>query len=119
MKNVLSILIFLVLIGCNKSSSEREKDYIKNLEEKNRALEKELQSKENSYKNGESGKISNEFFKIGSTEDEVLQVMGDPSSLDNVGPFKIFHYESSSVKFENGRVRDYDNFDGNLKVKVK
>lgn len=129
MKNYIYALLFpFLIISCNNASSDVEKEYIKNLEEKNRQLEIELQNKENRLESNSSenakksektlSKNSKNYFTIGSTENEVLNVMGDPTSLDNIGPYKTFHYELSSVTFENGRVRDYYN-DGNLKVRVR
>jgi hypothetical protein len=47
MTNIMSkyfyTIITLIIISCNQSPSQVEKDYIKNLEEKNRILEQELQ----------------------------------------------------------------------------
>lgn len=55
---------------------------------------------------------------IGSTEEEVIKVMGDPDSYRDISLFKILEYGMSSVTIENGKVKSYDNSDGNLKVKV-
>ena len=129
MKNYINTLLFsFLIISCNNGSSDIEKEYIKNLEEKNRQLEIELQNIENELENnsGDNSKksakteseISKNYFTIGSTENEVLNVMGDPTSISNIGPYKIYYYNLSRVKFENGKVRDYDN-DGNLKIRVQ
>jgi len=64
-------------------------------------------------------KNSKDYFTIGSTEDKVLQVMGDPTSYDDYGVMKIFHYGLSTVTFQEGKVKSYDNFAHNLKVKVR
>jgi hypothetical protein len=127
-KYIYALLFPFLVISCNNGSSDAEKEYIKNLEEKNRQLEIELQNKENGLESNSGGNAkksektqsesSKNYFTIGSTENEVLDVMGDPTSLNNIGPYKIYYYELSSVKFENGRVTDYDN-DGNLKVRVR
>jgi hypothetical protein len=127
MKNLLSLLLFsFLLFGCNKGSSDIEKEYIKNLEEKNKVLEKELQALENetngssnNLENKQMNKSSKDYFTIGSTEEEVLDVMGDPTSLTTIGSNKTYHYNLSRVKFKNGKVDSYDNFDGNLKIKVR
>jgi hypothetical protein len=121
MKKYYLILLVTVSIGCNNNSSQAEKDYIKNLEAKNAALEKELkETKDNSQeKSVELTKHSSDYFTIGSTEDEVIRVMGDPDSYRDVSFIKIFEYGMSSVTFENGKVKSYDNSDGNLKVKVR
>lgn len=128
MKNYIYALLFpFLIIGCNNRSSDAEKEYIKNLEEKNRRLEIELENKEselesnsgdNAKKSTTQSESSKNYFTIGSTENEVLNVMGDPTSLRNIGPYKTYYYELSSVTFQNGKVRDYDN-DGNLKVRVR
>jgi hypothetical protein len=129
MKNYFNTLLFsFLIISCNNGSSDIEKEYIKNLEEKNRQLEIELQNKENELEKNSGGnskksaktesESSKNYFTIGSTENEVLNVMGDPTSISNIGPYKIYYYNLSSVKFENGKVRDYHN-DGNLKIRVR
>ena len=129
MKNYIYALLFpFLIISCNNRSSDVEKEYIKNLEEKNRQLEIELQNKENGLESNSGGNAkksenkqsesSKNYFTIGSTENEVLNVMGDPTSLSNIGPYKTYNYERSSVTFENGKVRDYDN-EGNLKIRVQ
>ena len=45
--------------------------------------------------------------------------MGEPNSYHDSGLFKIFEYGMSSVTFENGKVKSYDNMDDNLKVKLR
>ena len=128
MKNYIYALLFpFLIIGCNNRSSDAEKKYIKNLEEKNRQLEIELENKESELesnsgdhakKSETQSQSSKNYFTIGSTENEVLDVMGDPTSLNNIGPYKTYYYELSTVTFQNGKVRDYNN-DGNLKVRVR
>ena len=112
----------LICFGCN-NSNQTEKDYIKNLEEKNRLLENEISNIKNSSQNNVSDKSNakitgSDYFTIGSTEKEVLQVMGEPSSYTNLIDGKLMKFENSSVEFENGKVTGYRNYDNNLKVKV-
>jgi len=114
-------------VSCNQNSTQAEKDYIKNLEEKNRALEKELleaKSNADSPKNvqgqTQKTKSSTAYFTIGSTEDEVIEVMGEPTSYMVTAPeARKFHYGLSTVYFYQGKVISYDNLDNNLKVRVK
>src|SRR5215213_1583493 len=89
------LLFFLVIISSCKNSSQAEKVYIKNLEEKNRALERELQemkstTESTSIPQGTKQKPGNSksYFTIGSTEEEVLEVMGDPTSYTDYGSDK-------------------------------
>ena len=122
MKNLINILpMILLMVGCN-TSNQAEKDYIKNLEEKNRLLEQEIADLKNNSKDIESVKSeklsNNDYFTIGSTEKKVLEVMGNPTGYNDIGPFRIMNYGLSSVKFENGKVTGYKNMDGNLKVKL-
>jgi hypothetical protein len=119
--------VCFLIISCSQKPSQAERDYIKNLEEKNKVLEKELnevksnsESKYVPQETKQKSKISNEYFSIGSTEDELLEVMGDPTSYYALGPsLKRFVYGSSSVTLVEGKVDSYTNSDGNLKVKVK
>lgn len=75
-----------LIISCNQNSSA-ESDYIKNLEEKNRVLEKELSELKGKgvtsdtirHQTLQSDK-SQAYFTIGSTEDEVINVMGEPTT---------------------------------------
>ncbi len=61
----------------------------------------------------------NDFFTIGSTEKNVLEVMGNPTAYRDLGRLgKLMEFGLSSVKFENGKVTSYSNFDGNLKVRL-
>jgi len=124
MKHIYFILpIILLSFGCNRSN-QTEKDYIKNLEEKNQLLEKEISDLKNNSgttsldkSNREIGK--NEFFTIGSSEKKVLEVMGNPTSYINIGSQrKMMMFGSSSVDFENGKVTSYSNIEENLKVQV-
>ncbi|MEO5990039.1 MAG: hypothetical protein ABIP68_00265 [Ferruginibacter sp.] len=137
MKNLYFISIFyLLLTSCNQGASKSEKDYIKNLEEKNRVLENELQDEKNKppviietpaekiYIPQEvpvERNIPKDYFTIGSTEDEVLEVMGDPTSImdSKYSDRKTYIYEYSSISFTSGRVSEYSNIGKNLKVKVR
>lgn len=125
MKRYYYILLFgFIFLGCNQTS-QTEKKYIQNLEEKNKILEKELEDlktqpeqaslpKQSTHKSNAKG-----YFTIGSTEDEVITVMGDPDRyLDLGGGAKMFNYGANSVQFEDGRVTSYSNVDDELKVKV-
>ena len=119
------ILLFCIpIMSCNQNPSQTEKDYIKNLEEKNKVLEKELQEAKgktdpNNSPQGAKQK-SKDYFTIGSTEDEVLEIMGDPTSyFDHEPNGKRYFYGMSTVEFQKGKVISYSNPDDNLKVKVK
>ena len=62
-------------------------------------------------------KAQNSYFTIGSSEDKVLQVQGQPSSIMRTGNYSTFMYGSSSVSFTNKKVDGYSNR-GNLKIRV-
>lgn len=133
------LLMSFVILSCNQKRQEHaelEKEYIENLEEKNRILEQEL--KELKQSDGATGSENRSasakeaqtqspkaesnpgYFTIGSTEEEVLEVMGDPTSLHTAGSStKYFYYGSSRVDFKNGMVNSYDNVDNKLKVRVR
>jgi hypothetical protein len=120
------LVFFLLFMACSHNSSQTEKEYIKNLEEKNRILERELQELKikNDTKYIDEGsktlKITKDYFTIGSAEKEVIEIMGDPTSYLITAPeAKKFHYGLSTVYFYKGKVISYDNLDENLKVKVK
>lgn len=113
-------------MSCNQNPSQVEKEYIKNLEVRISVLEKELHEikSKNEPKNTQGTKQkfenSKDYFTIGSTMDEVLEVMGEPSSYIQTAPeARKFHYGISTVYFYRGKVISYDNLEENLKVKVK
>lgn len=54
------------------------------------------------------------FFSLGSTRDEVLRVQGTPTRLDG----NRWFYGFSEIHFRNGRVEDFNNFFGNLKIRM-
>lgn len=129
-------ILYLLITSCNQGTSKSEKDYIKNLEEKNRHLERELQDEKNKppviiEKPVErvfvpqdatiESNISKDYFTIGSTEDEVIEVMGDPTNIIDFGSvgMKQFSFGYSTVSFKNGKVDGYNNFEKNLKVKMR
>ena len=126
MKRFYYTLLFLLLIVSCQNSSQAEKEYIKNLEEKNRLLEQELQERKDKkdkkdQKNipEETNQTSKDYFTIGSTEKEVLAIMGTPTSYLDMEPYYTkYHYGMSNVTFQKGKVSNYDNVDGNLKVKL-
>lgn len=120
------IPLFLVFLSCNQNPSQVEKEYIKNLEEKNRVLEAELQELKsktdpiNTRETKNKSDNSKDYFTIGSTEDEVIEVMGEPTSYLKTAPEAMkFHYGISTVYFYQGKVISYDNLEDNLKAKVK
>ena len=126
MKHLYLIFTLAILaVSCN-TSNQAEKEYIKNLEEKNKILEQELSDMENDLEENlenvqpvKSKKYkNNDYFTIGASEKEVLEVMGNPSSYQDILGTKIMRFGSSSVKFNNGKVTGYDNYSKNLKVKL-
>ncbi len=62
-------------------------------------------------------KAQNSYFTIGSSENTVLKVQGQPSSIMRTGDYSTFMYGSSSVSFTNKLVDGYSNR-GNLKIRV-
>lgn len=55
-----------------------------------------------------------EHFSLGATPDEVLRTQGSPNRI--VG--STWSYGLSAVQFRQGRVQNYNNFDGRLRVRV-
>ncbi|WP_343703227.1 hypothetical protein [Chitinophaga sp.] len=121
------LVLFLLIMECKYNSHQVEKDYIRNLEEKNKALERELETLKKQFKfvsnpqrEKHVTKTSKDHFTLGSTEAEVIIIMGDPGSYIITAPeAKRFHYGLSTVYFYKGKVISYDNLEGNLKVKVR
>jgi curved DNA-binding protein CbpA len=60
------------------------------------------------------------YFSIGSTKDEVLQVQGNPTEIDKYESMgeEVWSYGFSTVTFKNGKVNEYANTSENLKAKM-
>jgi hypothetical protein len=58
-----------------------------------------------------------DYFTIGSSMNEVASIMGTPSRVDNVLDAVWWHYGYSRIVFRQGRVTEWDNTSGNLKVR--
>lgn len=58
--------------------------------------------------------VSRNYFTIGSSKNEVLAVQGTPSSI--IGD--TWHYDYSSIRFLDGKVKGYSNISENLHVKL-
>jgi hypothetical protein len=54
------------------------------------------------------------FYTIGSSADEVLAVQGTPTRMDG----NRWTYGFSEIRFKDGKVEEYDNFFGDLKVRL-
>lgn len=125
---LITSLTFIIFSSC-RNENNINADYIKNLEEKNKKLENELQNineqQNYTYQNNKPPEIAQnhtaKYFTIGSTEDEVVDVMGEPTSVNKFEILneKILFFNSSTVTFKNGKVKQYSNNDNNLMVKYK
>ena len=54
------------------------------------------------------------YITIGSTQDEVLLVQGTPTRVEQDKWF----YGFAEIRFKNGRLREYDNYFGTLKMRI-
>ncbi len=54
------------------------------------------------------------YFSLGSPQDEVLRIQGAPGKVRG----QVWVYGLSEVGFKEGRVARYDNFNGNLQVRL-
>jgi hypothetical protein len=55
-------------------------------------------------------------FEIGSSQNTVKNIQGTPSSINDYNLIVVWSYGSSSVTFENGKVKSYNNLSKNLKI---
>ncbi len=63
---------------------------------------------------GSPEKTTPPHFTVGSTQDEVLLVQGTPTRIE----LDKWFYGFSEVRFKDGRVKEYDNYFGTLKVRL-
>lgn len=54
------------------------------------------------------------YFTIGSSEDDVLSIQGTPSRVEG----DKWYYGFSELRFKDGQLREYDNFFGNLNIRL-
>jgi hypothetical protein len=60
------------------------------------------------------GEVKSEFISIGSTQEDVLRIQGPPGHVRG----QTWVYGVSELVFKENRVVRFNNFDGNLKVRV-
>lgn len=125
-KSSFLIMSFLLITSCTQNNSQTEKEYLKGLERRIDTLEKELLNlkskteQSNNQKTKLKAEKSKVYFTLGSTEDKVIEVMGEPTSYIITAPeARKFLYGISTVYFYQGKVISYDNLGENLKVRVK
>ncbi|MFP5213366.1 MAG: DnaJ domain-containing protein [Acidobacteriota bacterium] len=54
------------------------------------------------------------YFTVGSSHDEVLLSQGTPTRVDT----NKWYFDLSEIRFKDGRVEDYDNYFGNLRIRM-
>ena len=119
------LLIFLLTQSCNNLDPQINEKRISKLEERIRTLEKQLEQINNSIQNDtirntDPQQEYSEYFTIGSTMDEVIDIMEEPSSYMKTAPeARKLIYSLSTVYFYQGKVISFDNLGDNLRVKVK
>jgi hypothetical protein len=131
MKKLLPFLVLFICASCNNQGSTTEKDnVIQSQEQKIKELEERLNKMEEPNKSGVRDSVDysqiyispqetkKEYYSIGSTESEVLNIQGEPSSINDFGSGKLFMYGASIITFRNGKVVSYSNLDNNLKIRV-
>ena len=59
-----------------------------------------------------------DHFTIGSSVAEVLRVQGTPTEVNDFGISKTYWWGLSNVAFKDGRVSEFSNLGGNLRVRV-
>lgn len=124
------------LLSCKPQVNTQEKEYIITLEQKNEQLTRELEEERNKppviitqpnvnsvrpLEESSTAASSYDFFTIGSTQDEVIQVMGDPSEIRDwdFNNEKWLHYGRSYVVLKDNKVKEYHNYEKNLKIKIR
>lgn len=58
------------------------------------------------------------FYSLGATEEQVLRVQGQPTSMNTIGSFTTYHYGYSYLSFTDGYLTSYDNSNKNLRIKI-
>ena len=112
----LSIFFLAFFAACSDSKNERR---IAELESEMIGLKKKQSFDSVSHTFLPKPKmIINSFYKIGDTEDQILMIQGTPSAIQDYQIMKVYKYGYSSLTFENGHLKSYNNIDKNLKISV-
>lgn len=141
MKFSVYFILLITLSSCGQEELKEAKKSISYLQYENSKLYSDFEQKEKElqiqidvlrsqledcqlYVQQNQKIASGEYFSIGSTKKDVIRIMGDPLEVTEIGPFTTFYYSGSmldraTVGFENGRVKDYNNVAGKLKIKIK
>lgn len=59
------------------------------------------------------------YYSLGATEEQVLRIQGQPTSMSTTGSFTTYHYGYSYLSFTDGYLTSYDNSNRNLRIKIK
>ncbi len=114
MKSYFILVFCFSVLSCNSNNGKIDLSYVESLEQKNKALETEL----NELKGKTS--ISKNYFYIGSTVDDVIAVMGEPDSyMVTAEEARRLYYGRSSVYIYQDKVIAFENLENNLKARVK
>lgn len=62
--------------------------------------------------------LKSNYFTIGSTKDEVTRIQGTPTSITGPPGYEEWSYGLSSIVFIYGKMRSYNNFANNLRVRL-
>lgn len=67
-----------------------------------------------------TSKSDADYFTVGSTKDEVLQIQGTPTSVSKYSGMnqEVWSYNFSRITFKNGRVSEYSDLSNNLKIQL-
>ncbi len=107
-------LIITLLVSCNYSNSEK----IKELETKVSQLEQEKrQTKLDSALNNNTSYLPNTYkseYSIGDAEEKILKIQGTPTSVNDFGRIKVYGFGLSTLTFEKGYLKSYNNLEKNL-----
>jgi hypothetical protein len=129
MRKMILILAGFILFGCSGYKANEEADSqkraIEQQEQRIKNLEDRLDNLENSGTQprtkrraslSDNAKHKGTFY-IGSSEANVIEIQGTPTSIMSGGHLTMYFFGHSTVTFEDGKVKSYSNDDHNLKVK--
>ncbi|MFN3968688.1 J domain-containing protein [Flavobacterium sp.] len=121
---IIIIIVFIVYMNKKNETDEQGLESVNGQSTNTEAVNEPVHEQEqnnNSYEEQTTTYEINsqESFTIGSNKEVVLSIQGNPTSTMTIEALneEIWYYESSSVTFKNGKVKEYSNFGDNLNVK--
>lgn len=121
MKKIVPFLVLVTILSCNTGETEKASKYLSQSTTASHDSIEAIIKRQNDLRDKiqEIKEQNRETYSIGSAESEVIRIQGQPTSVLGEAPNQLFFYGHDYVKFKDGRVSNYSNTDGTLRIELK